>query len=1177
MKEKNMNNSYEVLDPSNFASVHNHSYFSLLDSIMSPEEVVEQAHKLGYKAVAISEHGNFHSFIRGYKKAQELGIKYIFGCEVYETTDMDNKTPSSDRYHLLLLAKNEVGLQNLFKIVSESSTRGFYQKPRIDLKTIAKYSEGIIATSACLASRLMRLLTHGFCPCCSQGNFQHKETCKISEKLNGNETVQFEKIDMDGKVEYVEFQPKWDEARKVLQEYIDVFGDDFYIELQSHGTNDQMIGNQRILQLAKETNTKTIITFDSHMANGDKETLDIHRKFIQIAQNGREVGETYADCFQQSMDYMYNVLVPQIGIEAVNEAVINTGELADKCNVELDLNKGVLMPHAKIPEGFDNPTEYLKYLINVGWKKRGVNTFSQEKKQQYRERILQELDVLEYLDYVGYFLILHQMTSEFRKHGIPLGYSRGSGAGCLILWLIGVTEIDSIRWDLDFSRFANKGRKAIADYDLDTSKRKRGLALELTEEMFGKENVSHLCTFNSLSPKVAIKDLGKVFNEEKIYDIPYAVRDKISQLIPDKTSIEEALESSSELRKYEEKYPKLFRYASVIQNFPKSVGCHASAIIISDTPIINHAPVMLNKDGRIMLQVDMSHAEPDLGLVKFDFLGLISLDTVQDTLDLSGLTWKDIDLQYLDQTGKLDDKDVLHEVYSKGNTLGVFQMESYVAQNLFKDMYSGISKESYDVEDVIAVNAMNRPAVLSVGMHNNYIQGKRDPKTIKYMHEDLIPIFGKTNGIMLYQEQALSVFRLAGFPPEEVDNARRAIGKKKPEVMAKLFTEFEEGLLKRGWRKDTIEDVWKLVEAQAGYSFNRSHSVAYGLLSYVMAYLKHYHPVEFMTALLISEIGDYEQTSKYIDACNEMNIKVLPPDINKATHDYTVVEENGNKKIMFGLASLKGVGNSSSDLIMEVRNNGKIYDDGVVVPSGDFKDLHDFICRCRIDKTSIISLIKAGAFGSNKVKLLEEYAEALYVPTKLKLPTTCPSKATLVSIGVVSERDYNKDNRDKYFQDYLKIKKDKWKEVESARKEKHMNDFKEKYMSDPEMYEYETMSIFLNGSPFTKYKTLLVPFEDFEDGQDKILIGGTITDIQRKKQKGGGLYAYIHLLTLEGIYEGIVFKGQYQDYQDLIKKGSNVVCLAKKSGSQFIVSKMRTLDSWKRFADKKVQLQLVDA
>lgn len=347
-------------------------------------------------------------------------------------------------------------------------------------------------------------------------------------------------------------------------------------------------------------------------------------------------------------------------------------------------------------------------------------------------------------------------------------------------------------------------------------------------------------------------------------------------------------------------------------------------------------------------------------------------------------------------------------------------------------------------------------------------------------------------------------------------------------------------------------------------------SVAYGLLSYVMAYLKHYYPVEFMTALLISEIGDYEQTSKYIDACNEMNIKVLPPDINKATHDYTVIEEDGVKKIMFGLASLKGVGNSSSDLIMEVRSSGKVYDDGEVASSGKFKNLRDFINRCKIDKTSIISLIKAGAFGSNKVELLEEYAEALYIPTKLKLPENCPSKSALVSIGVVSDRDYDKDKRDRYFKDYLKIKKDRWIEVEKSRKEKHMNDFREKYMSNPEMYEYETMSIFLNGSPFAKYQSLLTPFDSFEDGQDKILIGGTITDIQRKKQKGGGLYAYIHLLTLEGIYEGIVFKGQYQEYQDLIKKGSNVVCLAKKTGSQFIVSKMRTLDSWKKFADKKV-------
>jgi DNA polymerase III subunit alpha len=1157
-----------MMPSSYFASMHNHSFFSLLDATMSPEEIVEQAHKLGFKAVSITEHGNMHSFIRGYKRAKELGIKFIFGCEIYETTDMEYQESDSDRYHLLLHAKSEVGVQNLFKIVSEGATRGFYGKPRVDLKTIAQYSEGITATSACLASRLMRLLVHGFCPCCSIGNHEHQDNCQIPDKFGEVDGKQFERIRHNKEDEIVEFQPKWHEAKAELQKYIDVFGDDFYIEIQSHDTKDQALGNQRILNLAREMKVKHIITFDAHMKDGSEETRDIHRKFVEISQVGREVGETYKDCYQQDIETIYKILAPQIGVPAVEEGIINTGEWADKCNADISIDHDVLMPHAQIPEGYDQPMDYLKHLINVGWKERGVNRFSKEKKKEYQERIMHELDVLEYLDYIGYFLILNQMTMKFKENGIPLGYSRGSGAGSLILWLIGVTEIDSIRWDLDFSRFANKGRKAVADYDMDISKRKRQLALELVEEMFGKENVAHLCTFNSLSPKVAIKDLGKVFDEDKVYDIPYKVRDKMSKLIPDGATIEEALEQSKDLRKYLNKYPKLFHYASSIQNFPKSVGCHASAVIISDTPIVEHAPVMLNKDGRPMMQVEMNNAEKDLKLVKFDFLGLISLDTIDDTLKLAGLTWDDIDLQYLDHSGKLHDEDVLHNIYAKGNTLGVFQMESYVAQNLFKDI------QPDSVEDVIAVNAINRPAILSVGMHNNYIKGKHNPSEIKYMNRDVEPIFSKTNGIMLYQEQALSVFRVAGFPDSEVDNARRAIGKKKADEMEKLFADFESGLKARNWREEDIVEMWRLVEAQAEYSFNRSHSVAYGLLSYVMAYLKHHYPVEFMTSLLISEMGDYEQTSKYIDACSKMNIPVLPPNINLAERIYTVIREDNQKKIMFGLESLKGVGEKAVDEILLVRETGKITEEGVV-SSGKFNSLGDFMRRCKLDRTSIISLIKAGSFGMDKLEMLEQYADEVYTPTKYVPRKTLPTKKQLIEVGLIEDNDEGSDTfktkkaelLDKFNET---IKLPEWQEKESVRYKKHMMEFKQKYMGNPEMYEFQTLSIFLNGNPFDKYRPIINPFDSYEDGEEKVLLAGTIVNIQRKKQKGGGTYAYIEVLTLDGIYEGMVFKDKYTEYNDLIEKGSNVVMLVKKSGSQFIVSRMRTLDSWRDIADKKL-------
>jgi len=593
-----------VLSANEMASLHCHSSFSLLDSTMSPEFIVQQAKELGYKAVALSEHGNMHSFINGYKEAKKQGIKYIFASEVYETDDMDYKESDASRYHLLLLAKNKTGLDNLFKVVSEGATRGFYGKPRIDRKLLKEHSEGLIATSACLASRLMRLLQQGYCPCCKQGNGEHKESCDNDEV----------------------FEPKWEEAKVELQKYKDIFGDDFYIEIQSHDTYDQKIGNQRILQLAKETDTKFILTFDAHMKDGDEKTLDIHRRFIEVSQSGREVGETYVGCYQQDMDTVYNTLIPQIGQEDLEQAILNTGALADSCeDIELDLSRPPIMPHIKVPSKFEKDIDYLKHIVNKGWIKREIHKKTKEEQKIYKERVLHEIDILEKLDYTGYFLIIYKFMNKFKEEGIPLGWGRGSAAGSLILYLIGVTEVDSVYWDLDFSRFANLGRRQMADVDIDISKEQRGKALKITDDMFGKNKVAHLCTFNSFSPKVAIKDLGKVFNNDKdspYYEqIPYALREKASEAIPDGTEIQDALKSSNVLKDIKERFPLWIEYAQELQNLPKSVGSHASAIIIANEDITNYAPVMYNKDGRIMMQVEMKNAEKDLSLVKFDYLG----------------------------------------------------------------------------------------------------------------------------------------------------------------------------------------------------------------------------------------------------------------------------------------------------------------------------------------------------------------------------------------------------------------------------------------------------------------------------------------------------------------------------------------------------------------------------
>ncbi len=1113
-----------MLQASEMASLHNHTdKGSILDSILTVDELVEQAKEFGYKAVAITEHGTLHTFVDFYKKCKEVDIKPIIGVEAYETSDMDYKESDADRYHLLLLAKNEIGLQNLFKLVSESYSRGFYQKPRIDRDLLETYSEGLICTSSCLASRLMRLLQQGFCPCCKLGNSVHAEDCDNQEI----------------------FEPKWKEAEKELKEYKRIFGDDFYIELQSHDTHDQRVGNQRILELATRTNTKTILTFDSHMKDSEAKTLDIHAKFIQISQSGREVGETYKDTCQQSMERIYQIMSKQIGVSELEDAIRNTGELADKCNIEIELGKTDL-PHIDVPEGYKSDVDYLKQLLDEGWKKRKLHLQPKHITKQYRDRLNEELVVLEELGYIGYFLMLKKIIEMIKEQGIPYGYSRGSGGNCLVLWVLGVTEIDSIKWNLDFTRFANLGRKgSMADYDLDISKNKRWKVLELTEKMFGHEHFAHIATFNSLSAKVCIRDLGKVFHEEQIYDLPYKVRDKIAKMINTGQTIDEALEQSNEMRKFEKQYPLLFEYTKVLQNKPKSIGCHASAIIISNKPVTAYGATMLNKDGKPMLQLEMENAE-EVGLLKFDYLGLNSLDTIDNTLKFIDKTWDYIDLS----TMNLYDQNVFHEIYTKGNTLGIFQMESYVAQGLCREVAPN------DIEDIFAINAMNRPAILSIGMQNVYIKNKRNPKEITYLHEHLKPIFEQTYGIMLYQEQALKVLRLAKFSESETDNGRRAIGKKKEHVMIKLKEQFDEGLRSLGWQEEQIEELWEILKVQSTYSFNRGHSCSYGLLSYVMAYLKHHHPVAFMCALLISEIGNYEETSLYMDECNRMNIQIQPPNINKSEALYTI----DDTEILFGLNSIKGVGEKASEVILNER-----------ILLGDYADIEDFVKRTKVDIATTVALIKSGAFGQNKDELLNEHCLLMfegkeYVPVK-----TLPTKAKLVEYGLLKEGG-KFANKAEGLEVYNSWKQLKHQEAQMVKLKAHMKEYKSKYMQNAEMYEFETLSIFLNGSPFDNYKSYFKPFEDYLDGTEKCLVGGTIINVDRKKGKFGQ-YAYIEVLTLDGVYEGMCFSDVYTENTDLIQKGTNVVCLVKKTGEQFIVKKIKPFNKWKLDIKLKEQRQ----
>ena len=1110
-----------MLDANLMASLHNHtSKGSLLDSTIDTEELVIQAKELGYKAVAVTDHGSMSSFIDLYKSCKKHDIKGIIGVEAYETDDLHYKEADANRYHLLLLAKNNIGLKNLMKMVSISYSEGFYQKPRVDRELLAKYSEGIICTSSCLASRIMRLLVEGFCPCCKLNNDSHTRDCDYKS----------------------EFVPRWDKAKEEIEHYKKIFGNDFYLELQSHKSHDQKLGNQRILKLAKEMNIKTIVTFDSHMKSGDEKTMDIHRKFIKVAQD-REVDSIYEDCYQQNMETMYSILREHMSEEDIDNSVLNTGAIADMCNVEIELGKSK-MPQMKLPVGFKDDMDYFKYLLELGLENRGINKLPLVQRKIYRDRIEEEIPVLEALGFIDYFIMNYELLQKIAEKKIPTGYSRGSSAGSICFYLLNVTEIDSIKWDLDFSRFANLGRiGTLADVDTDISKYRRSEVIDIAEELFGHDRVAHVATFMTFSSKVCIRDLGKIFNEEGIYDIPYKIRDKIAKLIPEGLDIDEALNESGELKRFEKKFPLLFEYTRALENKPKSLSCHASAICVADRPIIEICPIMFNKDGRPMLHLEMHNAGEDLQLIKLDLLGLATLDIIDNTIKFAGLSWNDIHIDKLD----LADQKVFEEIYAKGNTVGIFQMESYVAQSLLRKL------KPNHIEEIVSVNSLNRPALLSVGMDKTFIHNKHNPQDIKYIHQDLEPIFNKTRGIMLYQEQALSCFKLAGFPVDERDNARRSIGKKLLDVMESLEGKFFEGLAKRNWKKEQINELWELIVAQSEYSFNRSHAVSYALLSYVTAYLKHYYPREFMTSLLINAIGKYEETSKFIAEARRMGLKIINPSINQSEKEYMLGEKDN--EIVFGFVSLKGVGEQSVEIILEERKKGK------------FTSFLDFYNRCKVNSTTIISLIKSGAFGHNKKhkeKLLLQYAELISDRKEYKSVKTLPTKKVLYKYNLISNDQEFKD-KETCLKKYNQFKKEKFDKEQDIKVANSLKTFKDKYMNEPEMYEFETLSMFLmNGNPFDDYKHYFKDFDEYGDGHEKMLLGGTISSVERKKSKNGTNYAYIELLFPNGnIREGMAFSETFTTFQDLIKTGQNVVMLAKKSGEQFIVSKMKPFNKWK--------------
>ena len=1097
-----------------FVNLHVHSaQGSLLDSILTVKQIAQYAKENGQPAIALSDHGYMYGSLNHVLECQKLGIKPITACEIYECDDHllknDTKDNVQPRYHLLLIVKNQIGKDNLFKIVSEACTTGMYKKPRVSVKWIKENNlgEGIICLTACQAGRVSRYLE----------------------------------------------EERYQEAEDFVNLLKDTF-DYVALEIQSHPTTDQLRCNTSIFNFAQYMKIPYVITTDAHMLSADQ--LDTHSIFVEIGE-GREAGETYLGCHLQNEKDIFNYLGDWNLDRVIQQGIDESVKIADMVddNIDYELNKGTIMPKAHIPDGYDTET-YFRHLVYSTFDEK-FGHMSKEEQDIRRSRIESEIPILKELDFLNYLLIQYEFCNECDRRGIPRGYSRGSAANCLCVFMLNITQVDSVKFGLDFARFANLGRKgSAADIDLDLSKARRQEAVQALCDIFGEDHVAPMATFNTLSTKVAVRDIGKVLNEKQdspyFGQIPYSLRDEVTKMVPTvktlsdlgeevekEVHLKELVGKNEKLDKVYRQFPLWFKYVMELEGLPKSRGRHASGTLLTPKPIIHYAPLCLDNEKNVMAQFEMhicQDTDGGMGLVKEDLLGLENLDIIDDTLKLAGLTWKDVDINHLN----LDDKRVFDEVYNSGNTVGIFQFESQEARTM------SIAAHADNIEDVIAVNASNRPGTKD--SFPEYCKNKLYPESIKSIHPDLNELFKTTHSILLYQEDALHLFAYAGFPEDKQDVARRAIGKKKKDVMASLYEEFAEGLRKKSWTKQQIEDVWALLAKQAEYSFNRGHAVAYSLLSYLTAWLKVYYPVQFMTALLTAKSDNTSKLSVIITDCNRMGIKVLPPKINESALSFKAKPES--KEILFGFGAVKGIGESVITKIIE---------------NQPYSSFNDFISKIP-DKSATIALIKAGAFPtSNKMKLMKRYASLSYERKEYRPVQSYGTKAKLLIEWDINVDDYKigkKVDKETVLQLYNEKRKEKFDQEQEQKYKAYMEDFRQKYAKDPFLWEYESLSMFLTDNPLQEGVDLINANWDDAPNGEKTVVLCVISDIKRKKDKNNNQFAYLDLITSDRIIEATIWSKQLKEYFGLIEKGKCLAILGRKEDDHLFVERVKPYTVW---------------
>lgn len=971
---------------------------------------------------------------------------------------------------MIIIAKNEAGRQAVNRLSTLGHLHGFYSRPRITKEDIAKEdTNNLIILSACLASRLSRT-------------------------------------------------DDYDTCVKLVQEYKSLFPY-YYLEVQAHANSEQAKYNQKIIRLADDTHTKVVVTNDVHAAT--KEDLHYQDYFLRIAHDTETAAEIYEGCYFMSRDEQHRILDSQIGYEAAEWCINNTDEVADLCDdVDMPWHEPEL-PKIEIPPQYSNSAAYLKDLVKEGWKKRGIDKFDVEKQRIYRKRVDDELFVIEKKDFCDYFLILVDYINWCKKNDVIVGPGRGSAAGSLVCYLIGITQLDSIKYELDFGRFLTIERKDLPDVDVDVSDRAK--VVEYLTQKYGEDRVVQVMNIVYTTPVTSIQDVGKVLG------FPYAEIRKISEKFVQKTW-KDCLEANPEVAE-NPKYKELLDIASHINGRPRGYGIHAGGVIVCRHPYYEYIGIRHGTDGEHVISVDKVMDEK-IGLVKFDILGVASLVAIDEAKREDNIPDWEIDIN----NPEFENDKATYDLICSGRTDNLFQIES----SGMKDLVAQLQPRS--IEELSALIALYRPdAMPSIP---TYVDCKYHPEHIHYFHPDMEPIFRSTYGVNIYQEQSMKLTKVFGGRNDAgADRMRKCLAKKKPEKVKEEVELLYDEILANGYDKATAEYICDELSTKGGYGFNKSHSQAYAVICLQTAYLKTHHPLAFFKAMLNLNKTKVGKVNKIMVDARSFGVQVLPPSINRSGMDFTV----SNGKILFGLSAIGGIGDTLADAIIAERDK-----------NGKFKGLDDFTSRVRATKAQIIALVKSGAIPTkNKRAFLEKYIASGLEQSEFKPVSTLPTKAVLLSKWDIDTEHYRvgkKVDKETVLRIYNEKRRVVYETEKLKKKEAYMTEQSEKYLKDEQFWEFQTLQTFIiDKNPFEKAYEYIQDFSELENGDSCVLVG-IIAKIQKKKTKTGMQFAFVNLYSGDGIIELTVWPRILSDYQDLIVKGSQVAVLGKKEDESHIIA-----------------------